>query len=196
MTFSFIDDFYEGFLSGNPEFEVHAFWPQSASDTTAQTDGQCAGESAGDPNREGPGIRSLAYQYNQDSHTWTGTVRLMSGSQVDAANAISNRMLFMVWEDDETRCAIRRSDYEVYGDQYAVKLTVPSGYQGVGTVSSGLFALDVVGQIISGLIPHNQDDFVGLMVESCELGENYSDANMSVRGPDGLTHGRAQLTRQ
>lgn len=162
------------------------------------TDGQCSGESAGDPNRLGPGIRALAYQYNQDDHAWTGTVRLVSGSQLDDAGAVGSNIMFMVWEDDEERCDIRRGDQSVYQYETNVRSGIPTGNQGFQNPSPtwGLFAARLLGQIISGFLPDAQDDFVGLLIKSSEVSESYSDANMSLRGEDGVTHGRAMLLRQ
>ena len=65
MSQAWIPGDFEGWLKGDPEYEVHVMGQLGTSDSL--TDYQCAGEHAGDP-----------YAYDQNGTVWNGSVLLFS----------------------------------------------------------------------------------------------------------------------
>jgi hypothetical protein len=93
MVYSRVYDDHEGFLHGNPEFEVHAFRKHSQ---TVFVPFSCSGESQydGGPYRN----------YNQDDEHWYGRVLLAAESLLDDPYYVDDRLLLLMWEDDVDRC--------------------------------------------------------------------------------------------
>lgn len=85
MTFSEIGHDFEGWLMGEPEFEVHAFRRVDGE----WVDVECAGEE-----------RSPPYHFNQDSqYAWHGEVLLLAEAPIDG-----DSIQFQVWENDWEAC--------------------------------------------------------------------------------------------
>lgn len=85
MVYSNILDDHEGFLHGQPEFELHSFVQNSAG---TFVDLQCAGAE-----------RSGALEYDQNDQIWTGRVLGILESAIDG-----DSVQFQVWEDDTGPC--------------------------------------------------------------------------------------------
>lgn len=196
MDFAFIDDDYEGFLMGGPEFEIHTFWTSDAANPNNVQVGQCAGAEAADPGRSGPGSVSQEYVYDHQNLSWYGDVLLVSEAQLATARQVGDRLLYLVVEDDNTPCAIRRDDYEIEDYQATIAGEIPYGRQTLR--NSGYspdpitYALTLLGQAIGQHLLTHADDFVGIMIPEGELLLSYPDANMAIRGED-FTVGRANL---
>ncbi|HMA44867.1 MAG TPA: hypothetical protein VKO86_12650, partial [Gemmatimonadales bacterium] len=91
MTKSHFDGDYEGWLKGNPEYEIHVLGQSGSTDSL--TDYQCAGEHAGGP-----------YAFDQNSNDWTGSVLLFSQQQLDGYKAAhpDQALRILALEDDDT----------------------------------------------------------------------------------------------
>jgi len=194
MTYSYIPGDYEGFLMGNPmgnpEFEVHALSRKSTSETTV-TDLQCAGEHAADFPSDQPGILSTAYVYDQNDHTWTGQVLLLSKDQANAAQANDSSVIYLVWEDDNTACRIVKDGQQV-SDEIAgiAALTIDAANAVIALFyfqNPVLAARSLVRGVRDLITGTQNDDFVGVMVEASKIGATYDD---------GSTHAIVQSTNR
>ena len=96
MTYSTLVETFESWVKGAPEIEVHMLGQAGASDSL--TTYSCAAQpSAG------------YYYFDQNSLTWSGSVLLMSQTQLNnykTAHPNQNLRVFMV-EDDDTPCKIK-----------------------------------------------------------------------------------------
>jgi len=85
MTFSEIGDDFEGWLHGDPEFEIHTFKRIDGE----WVDIECAGED-----------RSAPYWFNQDDqYAWDGEVLLIADEDLEG-----DSVLFQYWENDSDAC--------------------------------------------------------------------------------------------
>lgn len=197
MTFSYINQDFEGWPNGDPEFEVHSNWRLSG-DTSAKFN-QCSGEDAGNPNRAGPGIKSTAYQYNQDDNTWSGIVRIIDSAQAVAAEAVDSVITNWVWEDDEVKCEIHVGNTWDPNAFYQQVVGQPRGWRNRWSFQNNdpllVWFLRTGWNIFSGIVQGSNDDFAGLMVPPSFAGVSYSDANMAILHPTQGVVGRAMLIR-
>ncbi len=111
MTQSQFTGTFEGWFKGDPEFEVHVLGQTGTGN--ALTTYQCAGEHAGGP-----------YAFDQNSTSWSGSVMLMSQTQLDQYSQQhpgQNLRIFVV-EDDDTACEIRIDSTRTANLFKAVKL--------------------------------------------------------------------------
>jgi hypothetical protein len=183
MTFSYIPGDYEGFLMGDPEFEVHALARKNSTDTQV-TDWQCAGEHASSATDQ-PGIKSTIYNYDQNGDAWTGIVLLASKIQVEAAQTFDSSLIYTVWEDDNTACRIIKDHNDVFGQISAVSFYVGQGLNAIAAylannISPLLLAARLVRDVKDLITALQNDDFVGIMVEASKAGVSYSDANYAI----------------
>jgi hypothetical protein len=203
MTFSYINDDFEGFLGGDPEFEVFPNWRLSGATTGSFN--QCSGAQAGNPNRAGPGIKSTAYQYDQNNLTWNGNVRIMDTTQLIAAQAVDSVLTYWVFEDDNTACDLRfgaSGDANAYLQQIATQGNeTPHVWRNRWQYQAQdpllVYFLRTGWNIIQGLVATSKDDVVAIMVKPSSYGQSYTDANMTLVNPTtSLIVGRAKLVRQ
>lgn len=187
MTKAHFDDDYEGWLKGNPEYEIHVLGQLGSSDSL--TDYQCAGEHAGGP-----------YAFDQNTNDWTGSVLLFSQTQLDGYKAAHPGQALRVFalEDDDTACKIitNKDDFN------RILRTVDSVYaKNTGgrdtTTSSGKFyrAAKIVRDfwaLLASFIKTN-DDLIGTAVEDDVVGYFYSGFNWIVKGQNNITHGWLNL---
>ncbi|MGH7699497.1 MAG: hypothetical protein ACREMJ_03120, partial [Gemmatimonadales bacterium] len=182
----FVDDF-EGWLKGNPEFEVHMLGQKGQSDSLV--DYQCAGEHAGGP-----------YAFDQNGRDWSGSVLLFSGTQLanyNAAHPGQNLRVFFV-EDDDTACVIK-SQRSYIEDVFK---TVDAAYNAItaGNDSSDVWrkrfskarALQALWVALAGLIKTN-DELVGNAVEDAVVPQLYPGFNWFVKGKNNVTNGWVRL---
>src|ERR1041384_2784840 len=92
----------EGWLKGDPEFEVHILGQDGTSG--AMKSYQCAGAQAGGP-----------YTFDQNEKTWSGSVLLFSQAQIDAYRAAhpGQALRVFVVEDDDGACQIKTDSTRV-----------------------------------------------------------------------------------
>lgn len=88
MTAATIYDEHEGWLMGDPEFEMHVFAPELQGGVPVFTDVSCAGHEQGTPQN-----------YDQNDVNWTGEVRVAPLPPVDTTTYI-----IQMWEDDFDAC--------------------------------------------------------------------------------------------
>ena len=96
MTYFSVNKDFEGWLKGNPEYEIHVMAPNSQSDTTRYRTLYCIGEHS-----------TKYWDTNEDS--WRGDVVLMSPQELDAFHTAFplNNYSILAIEDDDTECQIR-----------------------------------------------------------------------------------------
>jgi len=201
MTFSYIPGDYEGFLMGDPEFEVHALARRSSA-ANGLSDWQCAGEHAATAGGQ-PGIMSSAYAYDQNGDTWYGAVLLASKDQANAAQAVDSAMVYLVLEDDNTACVIVK-DAQQLSDQIgavaAIAVEAANAVLAFFYFDNPAMAARSLIKAVQDIFSASQnDDIVGIMVEASKVGVSYSDAThaivQNVNGQLQIT-GRARLTVQ
>jgi hypothetical protein len=182
----FVDDF-EGWLKGDPEFEVHILGQKGQTDSL--TAYQCAGEKQPTP-----------YYFDQNGLDWSGNVLLFSKVQLDAYNAAhpgQNIRVFVV-EDDDTACEIK-ADKNLLND--AIK-AIDGAYKAItaGNDSSSLGtkvykhanAFQKLWAALASLINTN-DEIVGNAVEDVVVGLSYPGYNWIVKGQNNVTNGWINL---
>ena len=187
MTKSHIVDDFEGWLKGDPEFEVHILGQKGQTDSL--TDYQCAGEKQPTP-----------YYFDQNGLDWSGNVQLFSKVQLDAYNAAhpgQNIRVFVV-EDDDTACQIK-ADKDLLND--AIK-AIDGAYKAItaGNDSSSLGtkvykhanAFQKLWAALASLINTN-DEIVGNAVEDVVVGISYPGYNWIVKGQNNVTNGWINL---
>jgi hypothetical protein len=179
MLSSYVSGKYEGWLMGDPEYEVHAIGHRSGSDTTV-ADLQCAGREAASSSGQ-PGVRDQAYVYDQNGASWSGQVRLLSYDQIRVAQSNPDSAIVLwLWEDDAFPCAIKRDSREVnsylsrvgnviWTHRNAIRPIIRRDWKEIRPDS--LFRL--IRDIFNAL---NNDDIVGIIVDQRELGLYFSDA--------------------
>ena len=190
MTASHIPDVgqFEGWLKGDPEFEVHILGQLGTSDQL--TDYQCTGEHAGGP-----------YAYDQNSTDWFGSVLLFSQDQLNQYKLQhpGQSVRIYVVEDDDQACELRldvnRTD--------AIFVAVDSAYTfltgGRDTVLSKLSkgfkyartAEDLIAAVASFI--NSNDDPVGNAVQDAVVGQFYPGYNWFLRGDHNITNGWINL---
>jgi hypothetical protein len=182
----FVQDF-EGWLKGDPEFEVHILGQKGQTDSLVSY--QCAGE-----RQYGP------YFFNQDNLDWSGSVLLFSKQQLDQYNAAhpgQNVRVFVV-EDDDTACQIK-TDPDRFQRLIAV---VDSAYRLMttgndsSTTGNRIYkfakAAYNVWQALASFFKSN-DELVGNAVEDMIVGQFYPGYNWFVKGENNITNGWINL---
>lgn len=187
MTYSHVTQSFEGWLKGNPEFEMHVLGQLGQTDSLK--DYQCAGEHAGGP-----------YVYDQNKLDWTGNVLLLSQAQLDNYRALhpgQSIRVFMV-EDDDTACDIRNGSNTMEAILAAVDAAYSLFTGGKDSTAGTLRffqkarAFQKLWQKLAGLINTN-DELVGNAVEDAVVGQYYSGANWIIKGENNVTNGWIKL---
>lgn len=187
MTKAHFDGDYEGWLKGNPEYEIHVLGQSGSTDSL--TDYQCAGEHAGGP-----------YAFDQNSNDWSGSVLLFSQAQLDSYKSAHPGQALRVFalEDDDTACKIitNKDDFNRilrFADSIYSKRT---GGRDT-TTSSGKFyknatVLRNLWTLLASFIKTN-DDLIGTGIEDAVVGSFYPGFNWIVKGANNITHGWLDL---
>jgi hypothetical protein len=187
MTYAKFDQTYEGWLKGDPEFEVHILGQDGSSN--AMKSYQCAGEKAGAP-----------YQFDQNGTVWTGSVLLFSQAQLDAYKAQHPNQAVRVFilEDDDGACVIKTDSARVdrmfqqlvatYGDLTGGK---DSTIVSVKTFKKAFSLLKLLKSAWSVIT--TQDDVIGTAIEDVVARESAPNANWIVKGENTITHGALRL---
>jgi len=187
MKKAHFDDDYEGWLKGQPEYEIHVLG--QLGNTDSLTDYQCAGAQAGGP-----------YVFDQNTRDWSGSVLLFSQKQIDdykAAHPGQSLRVFAL-EDDDTPCKIitNKDDLErilQLADSLYAKLT---GGRDT-TTSSGKYykaakVLRNIFTLVASFLKTN-DDLIGTAIEDDIVGSFYPGFNWIVKGKNNITHGWLDL---
>lgn len=189
MTRSHIPDVgqFEGWLKGDPEFEVHILGQMGTSDQL--TDYQCAGEHAGGP-----------YAYDQNSTDWAGSVLLFSQDQLNqykAAHPGQSVRVFMV-EDDDEACALKLDVNRAQGIFVAVDSAYHALSGGKDTIITltKLFTYAKAGENLLAAVAsfiNSNDDPVGNGVKDAVVGLYYPGYSWFLKGDHNITNGWINL---
>ena len=187
MTYAKFNDTFEGWLKGDPEFEVHILGQDGSS--TAMKSYQCAGALAGVP-----------YEYDQNDKEWSGQVMLFSQSQFDAFKAShpGQSVRVFVVEDDDAACVIKMDSTRVtnlfktlktlYGDLTGGK---DDKLWTIKTFTKAASMLSFLKSVWSAIT--TQDDLVGNAIEDSVAREYFPGANWIVKGENNVTNGALRL---
>jgi hypothetical protein len=187
MTYShFVQDF-EGWLKGDPEFEIHIVGQSGASDSLK--DYQCAGANAGSP-----------YSFDQNNLDWKGSVLLFSQSQLNSYRTAHPNQNFRIiaLEDDDTGCVIK-FDAGRFRNMVATLQAQYPNLTGAKDTTSGLVRFvkraNALQKILSAAYSFitTQDDMIGNAIEDVVAGEFRSGANWIVKGESNQTNGWLKL---
>jgi hypothetical protein len=187
MNKSHFDDDYEGWLKGDPEYEIHVLGQSGQTDSL--TDYQCAGEHAGGP-----------YAFDQNSNDWTGSVLLFSQTQLDGYKAAhpGQALRVLALEDDDTACKIIMNKDDLNRVlQFVDSVNAMNTGGRDTTTTSGKYyraarILRNLWTLIGSLIKTN-DDLIGTAVEDDVVGTFYPGFNWIVKGGNNVTHGWLDL---
>ncbi len=187
MTYATYTSTFEGWLKGDPEFEVHILGQDGTS--SALKSYQCAGAGAGGP-----------YTFDQNNKTWSGSVMLFSQAQIDAYKLEHPGQAIRVFvvEDDDGACQIKTDSTRVsqlFKDLQALYGAWTAGRDstlfGVKTWKKATTLLGIFKSFWSFLT--TQDDVVGNAIEDAVAGEFYPGANWVVKGEHSVTNGAIRL---
>jgi hypothetical protein len=187
LTYShFVQDF-EGWLKGDPEFEIHILGQSGATDSLR--DYQCAGGSAGG-----------YYRFDQNELDWRGSVLLFSQTQLNTYKSLHPQQNFRIiaLEDDDSGCVIKFDD-----DRFRTMIgTIQSQYPnltGAKDTTSGIIKLlkraNALQKILSAAYSFitTQDDLIGNAIEDVVAGQFFTGANWVVKGENAKTNGWLKL---
>ena len=187
MTYSHFREDFEGWLKGNPEYEIHILGQSGASDSL--TSYQCAGEHAGGYNA-----------FDQNNLDWTGNVLLFTQAQLTAYKTAhpNQNVRILAIEDDDGACQIRLD-----GDRFKnFQTTLQNAYPNLsgGKDSTSGFAkifkrANALQRILRAAYSWitSQDDLIGNAIEDTVVNEYHSGANWIVRGESNVTNGWLKL---
>ena len=187
MTYAKYNETFEGWLKGDPEFEVHILGQDGYS--SAMKSYQCAGERAGMP-----------YQFDQNDKEWSGSVLLFSQTQLDSYKAQhpGQAVRVFVVEDDDGACVIKTDSGRVarmfqqiatsYGDLTGGKDTTLLSIKSFKKAFILFQLLKTVWSVIT-----TQDDVVGNAMEDVAAQTYFPGANWIVRGENTIANGAIRL---
>jgi len=188
MTAASFTGTFEGWLKGDPEFEMHLLG--QAGTTDSLKDYQCAGEKQAAP-----------YKYDQNATTWTGGVMLLSQTQLDSYKQQhpGQSLRVVVIEDDDGACQIKldadrvgkafRTTDAQYGNLTGGRDTTLSA---ISRFWNRATAFQKIFQSIWSVIV-TQDEYVGNAVQDVAAGEFKSGYNWIVKGENNITSGALKL---
>jgi hypothetical protein len=182
----FVQDF-EGWLKGNPEYEIHILGQNGATDSL--TSYQCAGEHAGG-----------YYAFDQNALDWSGSALLFTQTQLNSYRSQHPGQNFRIvaFEDDDGACQIRLDGNRFKTFMNTLQSLYPSLTGGKDT-TSGLVkyvkranALQKILRAAYSFIT-SQDDLIGNAVEDVVTGEVHPGFNWTVKGESNVTNGWLKL---
>jgi hypothetical protein len=187
MTYShFVQDF-EGWLKGDPEFELHILGQSGTSDSLK--DYQCAG-----------GAASSYYRFDQNSLTWTGSVLLFSQTQLNNYKSAHPNQNFRVvaLEDDDTGCAIKFDANRFKNLISTVQTQYPNltgSKDTATTIVKYVKRANALQKILAAAYSFitTQDDLIGNAIEDVVVGVSYPGANWIIKGESNVTNGWIKL---
>jgi hypothetical protein len=187
MTNSHLVESFESWMKGAPEIEMHMLGQAGATDSL--TTYSCAAEPA-----------AGYYYFDQNSLDWSGSVLLMSQTQLNnykKSHPNQNLRVFLV-EDDDTPCKIKVEPARFANLVKAVEAAYPLLTGGRDTVSGQLKIFkkaNAIQRIIKALasVLKTNDELIGNAVESAVVGEAYPNANWVIKGDGNRTNGWVRL---
>jgi hypothetical protein len=188
MTYAhFVQDF-EGWLKGDPEFELHILGQSGATDSLK--DYQCAGGAAGG-----------YYRFDQNGLDWTGSALLFTQAQLNNYKAAhpSQNFRIVALEDDDTGCVIKFDGNRFRNLVATIQAQYPNLTGAKDTTSSGLMKYvkraNALQKILSAAYSFitTKDDLIGNAIEDVVVGQTYPGANWIVKGENNVTNGWLKL---
>jgi hypothetical protein len=187
MTYShFVQDF-EGWLKGDPEFEIHILGQSGASDSLK--DYQCAGGAAGG-----------YYHFDQNNLNWTGSVLLFNQAQLNSYKTAHPNQNFRVvaLEDDDTGCVIKFDANRFKNLISTVQAQYPNltGSKDTATaIVKYVKRANALQKILAAAYSFitTQDDLIGNAIEDVVVGVSYPGANWILKGESNVTNGWIKL---
>lgn len=186
MTAAAFTQTFEGWLRGDPEFEVHVLGQDGQGSSLRAY--QCAGERAGGP-----------YFYDQNAKTWSGRALLFSQAQLDAYEAIhpGQTLRILVVEDDDTACQLRTeanlltSLFKAMDAAYKL-MTAGSEQRTLEWAYRNAPAFQQAITSVASLLKTN-DEVVGTAIEDVVVRQTWPGANWIVKGAGNVTNGGIRL---
>jgi hypothetical protein len=187
MTYFSVGKDFEGWLKGNPEYEVHVMAPASQVDTMHYRTLYCIGEG---------GHRS----WNNDNDSWRGDVTLMTAQELSSFHAAFplNNFSILAIEDDDTSCEIK-----VDKDRFAAMIEAGSDaysdYKGardsLGMNGKTLVAAQSFYHFLLAVANFfkTNDDTIGIAFANTVTGLYSPDANWSWIGEGANRYGWVKL---
>ena len=187
MTAAHFRDDFEGWLKGDPEYEIHILGQSGGSDSL--TSYQCAGEHAGG-----------YYAFDQNDHDWSGNVLLFSQAQLNSYKAAHANQNVRSWLS-RTTTGPARSDWMATGSRrfrprcrarIPTSLEARTARSGLAKVFKRANALQKILRAAYSVIT-SQDDLIGNAIEDRVVGEFHAGSNWIVRGESNVTNGWLNL---
>jgi hypothetical protein len=181
----FVQDF-EGWLKGDPEFEIHIMGQLGTTDSLK--DYQCAGGAAGG-----------YYHFDQNNLDWNGSALLFTQAQLNSYKTAHPNQNFRIiaLEDDDTGCIVKldagrfKSFITTFQTQYP---NVTGAKDTATSLAKWVKRANALQKILSAAYSFitTHDDLIGNAVEDVVLGQTYPGANWIVKGESG-TNGWIKL---
>jgi hypothetical protein len=169
MTRAEYVDSFEGWLKGNPEYEIHIMGPSAKGDNTNLVSFQCIGEHA-----------SGEYAWDTNQRTWNGAQLLFSKAQIDAMAIAHQNVPFtiMAYEDDDAACQIR-TDADRASKLFAAIGTLVKDYKSAKGVDGKLEAAPSLFKLLAAIYSFftSADDIIGLVVADAVSGRYHAGTN-------------------
>jgi hypothetical protein len=188
----FVSEF-EGWLKGNPEYEIHIMGPAAPGDTKVIASYQCIGEHAGGP-----------YAWDMNSKSWTGSQLLFTNSQMDAfaSRYAGQPFSIMAYEDDDGACRIRTDADRAQKLFAAVGPAVADWTAAIGKrddllanapriLKAAKSAYSVLTALYSFIT--SADDIIGVAVEDATTGRYRAGTNWTVLNDNVAANGWLKL---
>jgi hypothetical protein len=183
----FAQDF-EGWLKGNPEYEIHVLGQSGTTDSL--TSYQCVGEHAGG-----------AYAFDQNALDWTGSVLVFSQTQLNSYKAAhpNQTVRILALEDDDGACQIRLDGDRFKAFQSALQNAYPNLTGGKDSSTSTLAKIFKRANALQRILRAayswitSQDDLIGNAIEDSVVAEYHAGFNWIVRGENNVTNGWLKL---
>ena len=187
MTYFNVNKDFEGWLKGDPEYEIHIMGPVSQSDTVHYRTLYCIGE------------HGTTY-WDDNANTWTGDVVLMGPNELDAFHTAFplNNFSILAIEDDDTACEIK-VDQDRFTAMVDAGARAYSGYEAARD-SIGLNGKSVVAakasydflKAVANFFKTN-DDPIGVAYANAVTGFYSANANWSWIGESANRYGFVKL---
>ncbi len=183
---------FEGWLKGDPEYEIHILGPAARGDNQNVASVQCIANNAVAP-----------YKWDMNSKTWTGNQLLFSRAQMDAFDKTHPGKPFTVFavEDDDTGCQIKTDAdragklFKALGQAFAdwksaqgQKIT-PDGLNRIlKAAQSGFALLTALYSVIT-----TADDIIGVAISDAVSGRYRTGTNWTFMNDQVQANGYIQM---
>ncbi|MGH7592070.1 MAG: hypothetical protein ACREL2_11605 [Gemmatimonadales bacterium] len=178
---------FEGWLKGDPEFELHILAPNAPGDNSTYHTLWCIGEH-GDT------------YWDLNSTSWNGNLMLYGQSQLDAFHAKypGQNFSLLALEDDDTSCQVKVDNDNMAAFVGAVN-TFTNAYKGAkdniglngGTITAVKALWSLIAEAINWI--KSNDDLIGVAIANTVTGYSNPSANWSFIGYNQQRYGWIQL---